>query len=161
MLEANCPELATCALRPSGIFGPGDRTLIPGMYDVIRNGQTAFQVGNNQNLWDFTYVDNVAYAHILAAENLLTAQNNLPNGSAAGEAFFITNGQPVYFWDFARGCWACFNHINPRRIRIPMSLGYWAGFGFSLLPTNKLTFIDLKLLLFYLKSSRGSQDSEL
>lgn len=129
MLDSNTATLLTCVLRPSGIFGPGDRTVIPGMYDVIRNGQTAFQVGDNSNLWDFTYVDNVAYAHILAAENLMTPEKELKYGSAVGEAFFITNGQPVYFWDFARGCWAAFGHINPRTIYIPMSLGYWLGLG--------------------------------
>lgn len=128
-MAANSTTLATCALRPSGIFGPGDRTLIPGLYDVIKNGQTAFQVGDNANLWDFTYVDNVAYAHILAAENLVTPREKLQNGSAAGEPFFITNGQPVYFWDFARGVWASFGHVNPRTIPIPMSLGFWLGLG--------------------------------
>ena len=131
MLDSNSPTLRACTLRPSGIFGPGDRTLIPGLYDVIRNGQTAFQVGDNSNLWDFTYVDNVAYAHILAAENLLTPEENLEHGSAAGETFIITNGEPVYFWDFARGVWASFGHVNPKRFYIPMSLGYWAGLGWT------------------------------
>lgn len=130
VLESNSPTLSTCALRPSGIFGPGDRTVIPGLYDVIRNGQTAFQVGDNSNLWDFTYVDNVAYAHILAAENLLTPEKDLDYGSAAGEAFMITNGEPVCFWDFARGCWAAWGHVNPWKIYIPMSLGFWLGLGY-------------------------------
>ena len=103
--------------------------MIPGLYDVIKNGQTAFQVGDNTNLWDFTYVDNVVYAHILAAENLLIPKDKLESGGAAGEAFFITNGQPVYFWDFARGVWAAFGHVNPRTIYIPMSLGFWLGLG--------------------------------
>jgi len=103
--------------------------LIPGLYDVIKNGQTAFQVGDNTNLWDFTYVDNVVYAHILAAENLLTPKDKLDSGAAAGEAFLITNGQPLYFWDFARGVWASFGHVNPRAVYIPMSLGFWLGLG--------------------------------
>ena len=128
-MESNSPALATCAIRPSGLFGPGDRTLIPGFYDVIRRGQTHFQVGDNLNLWDFTYVDNAAYAHVLAAENLMTPVEKLQNGSARGEAFFITNGQPVYFWDFARGCWAEFGHVSSRKFILPMSLGWWAGLG--------------------------------
>lgn len=127
MLESNSPTLSTCTLRPSAIFGPGDRTTIPGLYEVIQNGQTIFQLGDNCNLWDFTYVDNIAYAHVLAAENLLTPADKLKNGSGAGEAFMITNGQPVYFWDFARAVWAGFGHINPRKLVIPMSLGYWMG----------------------------------
>ena len=89
-------------------------------------------MGDNTNLWDFTYVDNVVHAHLLAAENLLTPEKDLIAGSAAGEAFMITNGQPIYFWDFARGVWAAFGHVNPNKIYIPMSLGYWLGLGFYL-----------------------------
>ena len=140
VLESNSSTLFTCTLRPSGIFGPGDRTVIPGMYDVIKNGQTAFQIGDNTNLWDFTYVDNVAHAHILAAENLLTPEKDLDFGSAAGQTFLITNGQPVYFWDFARGIWAAFGHVNPRKVYIPMALGYWLGLGSARpLPRKRLT----------------------
>ena len=109
------------------MFGPGDRTIIPGLYQVIKNRQTMWQVGDNSNLWDFTYVDNIAHAHVLAAENLITPEASLPHGSAAGEAFMITNGEPVYFWDFTRACWAAWGHVNPRKIAIPMSLGYWLG----------------------------------
>ena len=101
------------------------------MYDVVRNRQTAFQVGDNSNLWDFTYVDNLAQAHVLAAENLLTPETEVEHETAAGQAFMITNGQPVYFWDFARACWAAFGHVNPRRIYIPMSLGYLLGLWYA------------------------------
>jgi sterol-4alpha-carboxylate 3-dehydrogenase (decarboxylating) len=62
----------TCALRPSGIFGPGDRQAISGFHSVIKNGQTKFQIGSNQNLFDWTYVGNVAHAHLLAADKLDT-----------------------------------------------------------------------------------------
>ena len=113
--------MLTCVLRPSGIFGPGDRTVIPGMYDVIRNGQTAFQVGDNSNLWDFTYVDNVAHAHILAAENLMTPEKELKHGSAVGEAFFYewTAGVLLGFRSGMLGCvWSCesSNNIYPNVI---------------------------------------------
>lgn len=65
--------LLTCALRPSGIFGPGDRQAISGFYQVIKNGQTKFQIGDNSNLFDWTYVGNVAHAHLLAADKLGTS----------------------------------------------------------------------------------------
>lgn len=72
VLEANDDKLLTCALRPSGIFGPGDRQAISGFYSVIKNGQTKFQIGSNENLFDWTYVGNVAHAHLLAADKLDT-----------------------------------------------------------------------------------------
>ncbi|KAJ3762568.1 C-3 sterol dehydrogenase [Lentinula raphanica] len=50
--------LLTVALSPAGIFGPGDR----------QDGKTHYQIGDNTNLFDWTYVENVAHAH--AADKL-------------------------------------------------------------------------------------------
>lgn len=44
-----------------------------GLVSVLKNNQTKFQIGDNQNLFDWTYVENVAHAHILAADRLETA----------------------------------------------------------------------------------------
>ncbi|PVH99207.1 hypothetical protein DM02DRAFT_615239 [Periconia macrospinosa] len=100
----------TCAIRPSGIFGEGDVQLLPPMLSACRKGQNKFQVGANTNLSDFTYVENVVYGHLLAAQALLQTHAMLPtipldSERVDGEPFFITNGQPVYFWDFARAVW--------------------------------------------------------
>ncbi|KAF5389215.1 hypothetical protein D9757_003444 [Collybiopsis confluens] len=62
--------LLTVALRPAGIFGPGDRQVMSGLYKVYEEGKTHFQVGDNNNLFDWTYVGNVAHAHLLAADKL-------------------------------------------------------------------------------------------
>ncbi|TFK40580.1 C-3 sterol dehydrogenase [Crucibulum laeve] len=62
--------LLTVALRPAGIFGPGDRQVMSGLYQVYERGQTHFQIGDNTNLFDWTYVGNVARAHLLAADKL-------------------------------------------------------------------------------------------
>ncbi|GME78922.1 unnamed protein product [Ambrosiozyma monospora] len=73
VLRANSFEdkFYTVALRPAGIFGPGDRQLVPGLRTVLKNGQTKFQVGDNNNLFDWTYAGNVADSHVLAAKKLL------------------------------------------------------------------------------------------
>ena len=67
------------------------------------------QIGENANLFDFTYVENVVHAHLLAARALLVTQlsNTVPldHERVDGEAFLVTNGEPVYFWDFARAVW--------------------------------------------------------
>ncbi|CAG8461493.1 4303_t:CDS:10 [Diversispora eburnea] len=62
--------LLTVCLRPCGIFGPNDRQLIPGAITVMEYGQSKFQVGDNFNLVDFTYVENAAHAHLLASDKL-------------------------------------------------------------------------------------------
>jgi len=71
VLESNGKGgLLTVALRPAGIFGPGDRQMMTGLYQVYERNQTHFQIGDNTNLFDWTYVGNVALAHILAADKL-------------------------------------------------------------------------------------------
>lgn len=79
------------------------------MIRIYHQGRTHFQIGENDNLFDFTYVENVAHAHILAAQALLvTSQSStvpLDHERVDGEAFLITNDSPVYFWDFCRTVW--------------------------------------------------------
>jgi len=103
-------EMLTCALRPAGIFGEGDIQITPNMLKAYEKGQTKFQLGGNENLFDFSYVGNVAYAHVLAAVALMDTHTlgtqPLDYERVDGEAFFITNGQPLYFWDFARMLWS-------------------------------------------------------
>jgi len=112
--SAAFPKFLTAAIRPSAMFGEGDVQLIPPGLSAYYKGQTKIQIGNNENLFDFTEITNVAHAHHLAAAALLaTAERDakglaipLDNEKVDGEAFFITNDAPVYFFDFARMCWA-------------------------------------------------------
>ncbi len=204
VLAANCDELLTCALRPAGIFGPGDRQMISGFHQVMVNNQTKFQIGYNDNLFDWTYVGNVAHAHLLACDklrdhypleafrdplppvNISLGNHRIPTSNArplgpntsptdedklraarfessepiesdirpvlrtkmdqfaleanksdvdydndeknpgpsiAGQAFFITNCEPVYFWDFARTIWRNLGHVPSYVISIPAPIG--------------------------------------
>ncbi|KNZ80937.1 Sterol-4-alpha-carboxylate 3-dehydrogenase, decarboxylating [Termitomyces sp. J132] len=116
VLAANGKDgLSTVAIRPAGIFGPGDRQVMSGLYTVYENNQTHFQIGDNTNMFDWTYVGNVARAHILAADNPL---------QVAGQAFFVTNGEPCYFWDFPRLVWHHLDSVFPgkRQPRKPLKL---------------------------------------
>ncbi|KAI9179500.1 erg26, C-3 sterol dehydrogenase [Blastocladiella emersonii ATCC 22665] len=89
----NGGSLLTCAVRPSGIFGPRDGQQLPGMMEVVAS-KSHLVVGDGKNMFDFTYVENVAVAHLLAAAKLA-------KGSGVdGEAFFVTNDDPIPFWDF-------------------------------------------------------------
>ena len=200
-----------------------------GLYQAYQRGQTHFQVGDNNNLFDYTYVGNLADAHLIAADKLSspplpsTSQETLtpdslkaalhldralqpisatvppkrvptcearplgpyvtlPPGAAdieaafnaprdpltlahpilrsrfdqfsdnalelaessplqvAGQAFFITNGEPVYFWDFMRVVWLALDPpsskspsgVSERAQRppwvIPRSFGMVLGF---------------------------------
>ena len=227
-----------------------------GLYQVYERGQTHFQIGDNTNLFDWTYVGNVARAHLLAADKLdtpppgtplaqlekvpLTAEEipsltpaeqelvnyplrpitnstgyhrvptcearplgpyvtlppnaeevqaafNGPNDAffkrpvvrtrfdalsehgitrsklrnpdtnplqVAGQVFFITNGEPCYFWDFPRIVWhqldAYFpEHRKPRAITVlPKSVGMAAAAGsewYSWLLGKEPTFTKFKV----------------
>ena len=122
MLSACDEKLATCALRPSVLFGQGDYQLIPSVYACIAKGETPFVVGDGENLWDVTYVANVADAHVLAVENLLSTR------TAAGEAIFVSNEEPITFRDFCLEVWKNFGHYPPYQVHIPMSLAYLVGY---------------------------------
>ncbi len=113
---------ATCALRPPMVFGPGGPPVISSIYACIAKGETPFAIGDGFNLTDFIYIGNVIDAHILAAENLLSTRN------AAGEAFFISNNEPVPFRDFCLAVWANLGHTPRFEVRIPRSLAACAGY---------------------------------
>jgi nucleoside-diphosphate-sugar epimerase len=91
VLAANSPNLATVALRPHLIWGPGDPHLIPRVIDRARRGRLV-QVGDGKNLVDITYIDNAAEAHVLACDALA------PGARCAGRAYFISQGEPVVLW---------------------------------------------------------------
>jgi sterol-4alpha-carboxylate 3-dehydrogenase (decarboxylating) len=163
-----------------------------GLMQVYHNRQTHWQIGDNTNLFDWTYVTNVAKAHLIAADKLsevlnskaeesiaeameqplamvelTTGSRRIPTSKARplgpvvvppsnaddleksftskesmeprpivrsrfdplsqdsissekddssasatplalrvdGQVFFITNGEPTYFWDFMRAVW--------------------------------------------------------
>lgn len=95
--------------------------MIPSIHACIKKWETPFIIGDGSNLWDVTYVTNIADAHVLAAENLTTSK------TAAGEAFFIQNNEPITFRDFCLAIWAHFGHIPPFQVRIPTSLAWVAG----------------------------------
>ncbi|KAL2172443.1 hypothetical protein VTG60DRAFT_5718 [Thermothelomyces hinnuleus] len=130
----DAPKLLTCAIRPSGIMGEGDTQVLLNLIKVYQDGRTNVQVGDNDNLFDFTYVENVAHGHLLAARALLltAASKTIPldHERVDGEAFFITNDSPVYFWDFARAVWAAAGspHGTEHVKVLPRSVGLVLGY---------------------------------
>lgn len=92
ILKLNSEKISTVALRPHLIFGPGDQNLIPRVVEAQRKKRLKI-IGDGENLVDVTYVENAAYAHILALEKL----NN--DSIIAGKAYFVGQG-PVKLWEF-------------------------------------------------------------
>jgi nucleoside-diphosphate-sugar epimerase len=93
VLAANGPDLATVALRPHLIWGPGDPHLVPRILARARAGKLR-RVGTRPVKVDVTYIDNAADAHLLAGDRLDVGS------PVAGKAYFISNGEPVDLWEF-------------------------------------------------------------
>lgn len=87
VLAANGPALATVALRPRLIWGPGDQQILPRLVERAKSGRLRI-VGDGSNRVDTTYIDNAAQAHFDAFEHLA------PGARCAGKAYFISNGEP-------------------------------------------------------------------
>ena len=84
--EINKKGLYTVILRPRGLIGVGDPSLMPRLMNA--NEKIGIPLFNNgENLVDITCVENVAYACYLA---MITDEIN-------GQVFNITNGQPSEF----------------------------------------------------------------
>jgi nucleoside-diphosphate-sugar epimerase len=91
VLFANDATLATVALRPHLIWGPGDPHLIPRIIEKAKKGKLRI-VGDGKNLVDIIYIDNAADAHLLAEKALSTGS------PAAGKAYFLGQERPVELW---------------------------------------------------------------
>ncbi|CAM8970537.1 unnamed protein product [Rhodiola kirilowii] len=138
VLKANGSNgLLTCCIRPSSIFGPGDRLLVPSLVTAAREGKSkasmfyhdftflplsadcSFIIGDGNNLYDFTYVENVAHAHVCAERALASAEDVAER--AAGQAYFITNMEPIKFWEFVSLILEGLGYERPR-IKIPAAV---------------------------------------
>jgi 2-alkyl-3-oxoalkanoate reductase len=117
--EANGPDLLTVSLRPHLIFGPRDNHLLPSLLARAKDGQIP-QVGDGTNRVDLTYVEDAAYAHLLADE-ALTA-----NPLLGGSVYFISQDEPVVLWPWIRDLLAKLG-LPPIRQRLPLPVAQAAG----------------------------------
>ncbi|MBB1437299.1 NAD-dependent epimerase/dehydratase family protein [Shewanella sp. SG41-4] len=119
VLAANTPQLRTTALRPHLIWGPNDPHLVPRVIERAKAGRLKL-VGSEDKLVDTIYVDNAAYAHILAAVDLVA------NAKCAGKAYFLSNDQPITMAAMLNKILACVD-LPPVTKRVPAGVAYAAG----------------------------------
>jgi len=118
--EANGRDgLLTVSLRPHLIFGPRDRHLLPALLARARAG-TLPQVGDGTNKVDLTYVEDAAWAHLLAADALA------PGAPVAGSTYFISQDDPVVLWPWIRDLLQTLDLPGPK-LRVPLSLARATG----------------------------------
>ncbi|KAL4658760.1 short-chain dehydrogenase/reductase family 42E member 1-like isoform X1 [Arapaima gigas] len=115
--------LRTCALRPAGIYGPGEQRHLPRIVSYIERGIFRFVYGSSSSLVEFVHVDNLVLAHKLAATALTSSKQH----RAAGQAYFISDGRPVNNFEFFRPLVEGLGYNFPK-IRMPISLIYFFAF---------------------------------
>ncbi len=125
VLAANGPQLATVALRPHLIWGPGDPHLIPRVLRRAKEGRLR-RIGKRDVKVDVTYIDNAAQAHMLAADKLEIGS------PIAGKAYFISDGEPVVLWDFLNRILKD-NGLPPVTKSVPVGLAKFAGWALETL----------------------------
>jgi nucleoside-diphosphate-sugar epimerase len=118
-LAANGPELATVALRPRLIWGPGDNQLLPRLVERARAGRLRL-VDGGHNRVDTTYIDNAARAHLDAFDHLW------PDAACAGRAYFISTGEPRELRDIVNALLCAAGAPQVER-SLPYGVAYAAG----------------------------------
>jgi 2-alkyl-3-oxoalkanoate reductase len=119
VLKANGPDLATVALRPHLIWGPGDPHLIPRLIERARAGKLK-RIGRESKLVDTIHVENAAMAHLRAADRLGIGS------PVAGKAYFLSQGEPEPLWDFVNRVLALAD-LPPVTKTVSPRLAYTAG----------------------------------
>jgi nucleoside-diphosphate-sugar epimerase len=120
VLAANNDKLKTVALRPHLIWGPGDPHLVPRVIERAKLGRLKL-VGKQDKLVDTIYIDNAAYAHILAALKLAE-----PAPICAGKCYFLSNDQPITMASMLNKILHCAD-LPPVTKRVPAPLAYVVG----------------------------------
>lgn len=117
-LGANSESLKVVALRPHLIFGPGDPHLLPRVVESVKAGRLKI-VGNGKNRVDVSFVKDVAAAH-------LNAFDALAEGRGSGQAYFISQGEPVAIWPWLNEVLQGLGH-PPLTNTIPLPMAYAVG----------------------------------
>ncbi|MFO0696231.1 MAG: NAD-dependent epimerase/dehydratase family protein [Polyangiales bacterium] len=115
VLEANGLDgLATCAVRPGGIYGPEKNVMLDRFVEQLVRGLLLVRIGDGTSRWDVSEVSNLVHGEILAALHLGHREDGTP-GIANGQAYFVTDGEPVNAFEFFRPIVEALGHRLPDR----------------------------------------------
>jgi nucleoside-diphosphate-sugar epimerase len=88
VLDANRDGFETVVVRPRFVWGRGDTTLLPVIVEMVRRGRFAWIAGGRHRT-STTHIDNTVEGLVLGARK-----------GQPGNAYFVTDGEPVVFRDF-------------------------------------------------------------
>lgn len=140
VVQAAKDGLHTVIVRPRFIWGRGDTSVLPEFVSAVKEGRYAW-IGGGAYLTSTCHVRNVVEGMLLAAEK-----------GQAGQAYFLTDGQPVVFREFL----TTMLHgagVEPPQRSLPRGVamaaaavcdGVWGGLGLRSRPP--LTRLALSLM---------------
>jgi len=144
ILKANSSQLATCALRPHSIYGPGDPESFPRMLATARSGSLKWKFAEDKYYSSYTYIDNICHAEILAAERLVEDAKAI-----GGNTYNINDGVDGLFWTniYKVGSLAGIPSSGFGRFKLPFGFLYWLSWIFWWIgrPLGNFTPYTLKL----------------
>ncbi|XP_056144249.1 putative short-chain dehydrogenase/reductase family 42E member 2 [Lampris incognitus] len=133
--------LRTCVLRPSGIYGPGERRHLHRVMVNVERRLFSFSFGDPQARMNWVHVDNLVQAHILAAEALTPKRNHV----ASGQAYFINDGESVNLFEWLTPLFEKLGCSRPL-IHLPVSLVYSAAILVEYLHMVLSPIVEIPLL---------------
>lgn len=122
VLAANDETLATTALRPHLVWGPGDTRLTAHIIARSRAGRL-WLVDHGRAVVDATFIDDAAAAHVLAVDALRADGAAHP---VAGRPVFIASGAPLPIVTLVNGLLHAAGLASVDR-SLPLSAALWAG----------------------------------
>lgn len=117
VLSCNSPEMETVVVRPRFVWGAGDTSLLPNLVDAVKSGKFAWFNGGKYRT-STCHIENAVHGTLLAAEK-----------GRGGQAYFLTDGEPVEFRAFLSEMLTAVGVTPPKR-RMPLWLAQ--GVAFSL-----------------------------
>ena len=113
-------DLQTCALRLAGVIGRGESRHLPRVLSAVQKGWIRFNYHDEHGgLVDFIGIDNVVQGHVNAALKLCERRI----GGIGGQAFFLSDGQPVNNLKYFKPIMDYYGQPFPT-IRLPMWFMY-------------------------------------
>lgn len=92
VLASHGASLATVAIRPHIVWGPGDTSLLP---RLLERAPRLRKIRGPEKKTDVTFIDDAVRAHLLGADGLLSSPE-----SVSGKAYFVSTGEPIEIWTF-------------------------------------------------------------
>jgi nucleoside-diphosphate-sugar epimerase len=120
VLSSHQPKLATIALRPHLIWGPGDQHLIPRIKQRAEKGKLKHLAFHKKV--DSTYIVDAGYAHVCAWQALTKTPE-----VCGGKAYFISQGEAWAMGDLINGILGAIG-IEPVYKEISPKIAYFIGF---------------------------------